>query len=574
MSNDDVCAEFARNFASLQIKYEELKAFHAESQQRCKTLTQKIEALTKDVADREQTIGELRHEKSELLLHRDRAAKATVAVEHLRGRLETQAKNFEDRELEHKHELAQLRAQLNDALTRVAHSSDHAAVAAVATQRVEIEERCAVVSSQLIEEKERAAQSQMAAVATVRDLSARNIELEQRMRALETELTSVRTRAQRASDTATEATLQRERVLLEKNAADAKAAMLARDVAQAHARLDERERAMELRVGEDRAAHERERDELQRLLADANGRVSELVAMRAQDSDRFAALQRAATAKLEAARAELEADLEAAAKAQHTAVEEAQRLKGRVHQERLEADEARAKLRHAEARVAALTNTLGATQAKLEATAQNEAWLVNERDRQASVAEQSQKRAEELAASLHKLQQRCDEGERLAMHLAEAQRDVEEGNEARERDQAAMRRVEQAYQAKLEAAKQDMKALKRRYTQALLKEERQKKLLLKALLEKEQAGSAGGNGAWPYAAMRLDDDAAAKTGAIDALALLRAQSEQARLFQERVRELNDPTARRSPSSSASGQQQQPSPDHHHPAPLGTTAVPL
>jgi chromosome segregation ATPase len=535
----DVCAEFAKNFATLQVKFEEMKVRYGDSQQRVRELQHRVENLTREVESRDEIIAGLKAERAELMVYRDRSTKATVAVEHMRGRLESQHKAAEDRELEHRHEIEQLRAQLNDALTRIARNGDHTAIMAVSTQKVEIEERCALVSSQLIMEKERAAQTQMAAIATVRDLASRNLELEQRLRALDSEVSMLRSKAQRATDQATEASLERERCAAENGSLHTKVNALQRDLASAHADRDDRERVLMNRLAEEKAEAERSRDEVLRQLADANQRISDLVTQRALDADRIAANQRAALAKLEAARNELEQDLEVATNARHQSIEENQRLKGRISQERAEGEELRAQLRSSESRVHALQQTVNSLQSRLEAAAQTEAWLATERDRVAAIADRNQKRCEELVAAQGAVEARLLDAERVALQLDDAKREIADMAAARERDASAVRQLEAQYAHKVDAVKAEAKALKRRYTQVLQKEERQKKVLLQALLEKEQASVMS---PLMTTSPHAFSAAAARSGAsgapVDTIALLREQSERARRFREEISHLD------------------------------------
>jgi hypothetical protein len=531
----DTYAEFSRNFATLEIKYDELTQRYAAECHRSGALVKDNERAAQAATKQGAEVRRLTAAVAEAQQYRERLSNASVAMEHLKGRLESARKAMTDRDMEHEHEVEQLRAQVKDLLCRVETNADAPLLHAVRQQKSEIEERCALVAGQLLEERERGNHQQLSAVTTLRDLNARNIELEQRCRSLDAEVTTLRTAGRRAADLANEAALDRERATLKASTAAMKLATAQQDVIAARTQLDEQAAAHDTALLSRTGEWDRERDAAQQQLEHANAALRDAVAKRACEAERVTALQRAAQSMADGVRDDMMGDVDAAQRGRGAALDEAQRHRVKVQQLAAELDAAKgAAARNETKRIAGeqLQHTL---QSRLEGSVQAEAWMTSERDRLQLVVEKATQRCSELAVAAQGADGTHMELERLRMQCAYLQKDLADAKTRAGQEAAATQRLEELYDARLAAARRDHKATRQDCRKQLAKEERQKRTLLCALLEKEQAASM-------VVGVQAAPHGAAVQGGLDALALLKAQSDAAQQFQERLTELQDPAA--------------------------------
>ncbi|RNF06042.1 golgi familyn subfamily A member 1 [Trypanosoma rangeli] len=335
------CTEFQENFASLNGKYnaaaQELQNARAANERLSKQLT-----VMREGEDRLQgTIRELKQELQEARAYKDRYLAANVSVEHLKGRLENARRAMADKMLEHEQQVEQLRGQIRDLLQRVSVFTDAQATQQLKKQVVELQERCAEQNGHLLEEKERGSQQLLTAHTALREQQARGLELEQRCRTLEAEITQMRSVVRRSADLQNEAAVAKEKSASEARRAVMQAESIATELRETQARLSAAAAVHVEELEAAKAAADAEASQLLERVSQLSAAVDDAVAARTAEQERYAALQRSVHERAEMARAEARLEVAALQKSLSEARAEAQQTAWRLEQTQMELEESR-----------------------------------------------------------------------------------------------------------------------------------------------------------------------------------------------------------------------------------------
>lgn len=491
MADDaEMIAQFAENFRKLEIKLASTEAERSEEQRKVHRLEQQLAAAH---AELERKDGELKHKSRELEdAHslKDRLFAQNVTIEHLKGRIESLKKAAADRESEHAVQIGQLQTHMHDLSSRLEFAKDSMTLAAVKQQHAETEERCALLASQAIDEKERAAQERSMVAVVVRDVQGRNMELETRCRGLETDLVTLRQAARKSLELQREDAAEKERALVDLAAALNQSAELKKRVSEAEAGFIAREGDLRAQLAARQREFEAERDNIVAQVTAANGRVAELDGLRANDAERLRVLQRQVASAADSVRAEITSELDGVRRSLLASKDEADRSRYRCQQLEQQLDATRRQLRDSDSRLASEQERGNALQIRAETAAGTEAWLGAERDRLADLVHRGEARIDELSKALHAAEAGRLEAQKLKVQLQFSQEETREALEDAQRSSNHLRRAQEAFEARVVAVRREAKEQQKAMNSVLKRQEKEKKRLLLAILEREQEEAA------------------------------------------------------------------------------------
>jgi chromosome segregation ATPase len=425
-------------------------------------------------------------ELEESLSLKDRLFAANVTIEHLKGRIESLRKAANDREQEFAVQMDQYQTHMKDLTSRLEFSKDSATVSALKSQHAETEERCAMLAAQAIDEKERAAQERSMVAVVVRDVQARNTELETRCRGLESDLANLRQAARKSLELQREVGADRDRLANELQTALNQIAEIKKRANESEANFISREGELRSIINNKARDHEAERDCLISQITAANNRVAELDSLRASDAERLRTLQRQVTSATDSVRTELSSEVDAVRRSLLASQDECQRAKWRLAQLEQQLETTRRTLRDAESKLAAETERNSSLQTKVESAAGTEAWLTAEKDRLSDLCHRTELRVEELSKALNQAEETRLEAQRLRVQLQYAQMETKEAREESDRAATNARRAQEAFTARLKVMQREQKEEKKVFVSALKKQKKDKEKLLLAILEREQ----------------------------------------------------------------------------------------
>jgi chromosome segregation ATPase len=532
------CATFQQNFAELEVQYGTLKAKYAAEVDRATRLKKQNDQAAESVEKLEVMVRELREQLAEAMQFRDRFNNATIVIEQLRGRIETSRKDVADTIMAHQHEVEQLRAQSRDLLRRIDVCGDSTQIAALKTQQRENDERCAAINAQRLEEKERHEQLIITAHSALREAQSRSIELEQRARSAEHEITQMKAALRRSMALQNDAAAQESKAQADMARAQDECRSLRNRNAELAERLlvADRQAAEELEAAQ-QAAEDEKAGLLQRI-SSLSAKLDDTVRQQTEELERFHALQRTIQRKVTAARDECQAEIDGLHKDKGALHEENLRLQWRVTQ--LEADQSRlvAEAQGSETRAGALEAQLFNLQAQLEKIVQSESWTSAERDRfQAQVAALTQQ-VNDATVLRRELDELSVEREKMAMEIRHRDADLVEAK--RQVDQAALhvRTIESSSQQKNEEMFRQLKEMRRHCKQSLARADGIRKKLVAALMLKESEIATLSKGSAAGATVDGLGPAVVRTSAdfngIDVLSLLSKQSADVATLQGRL----------------------------------------
>lgn len=483
---DQVIAEFVKNFRNMEIKLASVEAEKQEEQRKVNRLEHAFGALRSELERKDAELKQKTRELEEAHTLKDRLFASNVTIEHLKGRIESLKKAANDREQEHTTQMEQIQTHMKDLTSRLEFAKDSATVSALKSQHAETEERCAMLAAQAIDEKERAAQERSMVSVVVRDVQARNTELETRCRSLESDLANLRQAARKSLDLQREVGSDRDRMVHELQTAHGQIAELKRKLNETEAHFTSKEADLRSQLNNKIRDFEAERDNLVLQVTNANGRVAELDSLRAGDAERLRTLQRQITNAGDSIRSELSGEVDSVRRALLAAQDESQRAKWRVAQLEQQLESTRRSLRDAETKLASESERNASLQTRVESSAGTEAWLTAERDRLADLCHRTETRVEELSKALHHAEETRVEAQRLRVQLQFAQLETKEAREDADRVASNSRKAQEAFQARISVMKRESKEEKKALLSTLKKQEKDKKRLLLAILEREQ----------------------------------------------------------------------------------------
>lgn len=274
-------------------------------------------------------------------------------------------------------------------------------------------------------------------------------------------------------------------------------------------------------------------------LVDASKRVDDMSAQRAADAERFALLQRSVQARILAAKDEYQLELDSAQQARSAALSDCQRLQWKLTRAEQELEAARNECAQLNARNESSAAQILQLQGQLEAALQSASWSAAEKDRLNAQLQQLHQRLEESSATEKALEALTVEHERAMLQLQFAQAEHADTKRAAERLALASKCNEDAYNTRYSTIQHAMHDLKKRHKHETERMAREKQKLMALITERDQQLAAlAGSGriaANSEAAMlrQPQKNADVVTGCgLDAIAMLRAQSEAAQQVQD------------------------------------------
>ena len=537
MEEQELCTEFAKNFSALEVKFSTLQQQYRAQLDRCAQQDKQISLLGAELDRRDVELKRCMKDVDEANSLRERFHQANVAIEHLKGRMESSRQALVDKDAEHRQELEQLQSQLRDALSRIDLNTDAPMANALKGQKAELEERCALLNAQLLDISERHNHELLLSAHALRDAQARLTEAEQRCRSLDAEVTKLRAACKRQTDVATEAVMERDRLLVDHRSLVGQLEASRRN-AQAEAfQHEERLANAATALESQRGLWDAEREGLIQRINEAGERLQEVAQLRSVDQERFAAAQRQVQGKVDQARAEYESDLEAAVKAKHLASDESHRLRAKTQE--LTAELARANVAKGtlERKVTGLEAAVHGMQSRLDAAVQGEAWAMQERVRLDQVVAGLTQRVDELSSAELRCHQLDAEARKSAMQLEFSRSETNEAIRLKEMADASVQKMTALRDADFKAFRRELKTMHKVHRRATEKQDQQKRVLLLALADRSADEEVHHGVATTTANVNNNSDLPHCGGVsvdADPLMLLRAQNHAAGLFRDSV----------------------------------------
>ncbi|KAH9598286.1 hypothetical protein LSM04_009748 [Trypanosoma melophagium] len=532
------CAEFQENFASLNGKYNVVVQELQSEKEANERLRKQLESMRGSEEKLHETMRELKKELEEANTYKERYLASNVTVEHLKGRLENARRAVADKMLEQEQQLEQLREQNRDLLQRVGVCEDAGLTQRLRRQVSDLEARCAEMGGQLLEERERGGQQLLVAHTALREQQARLVELEQRGRALEAEIANMRSVVRRSAELQNDAAVARERAALETRRAAAQLAAAEsqrRDVESQRTQMAEAHAAetAELRAAATRAAAEatsRQRAltaDLDRLAAELRDTRAQLAEAERQANERVAATraaERVATAALQAQLTDARAEAQA------------QAAQLQIAQQQLQAAQREAQVqREVAQREAAAGEQL---RAKLDTNAQQQAWIVAQREHETAQLAAARRQVEQLQSAQREHEAAHDAAERLRLQLRFCEEELQEARRLADTADERVRDVEEAAERRLRAHRQELKEVKKQARADRSKADSVRRRLVQALLERDTVLPSQPLQQQQERVRDVTASYTPQTGGFDVLSVLRGQNEQAEALHHRIIELS------------------------------------
>ena len=540
------CATFQQNFAELEVQYGTLKAKYSAELDRSAKLKKLNDQAAETIEKLEAASRESREQLAEALQYRERYNNASVMIEQLRGRIETSRKDVADVIMSHQHEVEQLRAQSRDLLKRIEVCGDSGQVAVLKTQQREMEERCAVINAQRLEDKERHEQLLITAHSALRDVQSRNIELEQRCRSAEHEITQMKSALRRSMTLQNDAAAQEGKAQAEASQLHDECRSLKNQLSELNEKLRQAERQSAEDLASAQVAADDEKASLLQRISSLSSKLDDALAQQAVEAERYHTLQRTIQRKVSAARDECQCEIDGLHKAKGDLSEENQRLQWKIKQLEGEGAQISALLAQSESRVSTFETQRHHVQSQLEKLVQSESWTAAERDRlqvQVNMLTQQVTDASGLAKELEGL---SVEHEKLKLEIRYKEADLVDAKRQVEQAHLHVRTVESACQQKNEEMYRQLKEMRKHCKQSLARADGIRKKLVGALMQKE-VELASVSKAAAEGPMRDVSGAAAVSvrrsgdlSGIDVLSLLKAQSADVATLQGKLSSLTLP----------------------------------
>lgn len=480
------CSEFQENFSILRTKFsaqgEELK-LEVEAHQRTK---QKVLDLEMRDAKRNKTVEELQEELNCASVFKTKYLEANLLVESLKLDLEKSRRDIADTREEHEQEVKQLKDQLSDLEKRLSTATCSLRTKELQKQVLELEEKCTVVKAQLLEERATSDQQILSAQSALREQQARNLELEQRSRSMETELTDIRATVRRSAKLQNDAALMRERLESAGAASQSCADDLRREVQELNVMIEQ----VKTEAESAQNAFKRSTDEERRVLTD---RVSSLTSMYqkamaelVEERDRVSSLHSEVQRSAQLAREEAMTEALALRKGMGLLKEDLQREHFTVEQleENIEAN--RQLLENEEGKNAALVQQQKQLQVQLDAALQREAWALSEKRHSEERLASVQRQVEEMSEKVRRTEHLGMEVERFQMQLKFGEDELNQSQRYVHQLESKLHDVEEAATQRIQSSKKEIRHLRKQVQMVEAKADSLRRKLLRALVEKEQ----------------------------------------------------------------------------------------
>lgn len=531
------CTEFQDNFTILSGKYGALSQQLANEKDETEQLRRKLEEAARREEQSEEHLRALRRDLEEAGEVRAKLSAATIELEHMKSRLQHASRGVTDTLAEHSQEVEQLKGQIKDLLQRIELAADGTRVEELNKQIVELEGRAATANAALLEEKERFSQQLLVAHSALREQQARNLELEQRYRAMESEVTEMRAAVRRSAELQNDAALLKERHATEASLAQREANSLRQELQQVRAQLASQRERHEEALDSERRSGAHDKAATRSRIATLSASLSAAQAAAETEHHRYTELLRTTQQQIDNARDEEAVELTALRRALTEAKEETRRTQYRCDCLRDELDAACKGQQQLQAAKDALQAQVDASARQLAAGAQQEAWLTAERTHVGEQLAATQRRVEELSTALQQQERVTLDLERSRMRVEMLESEVQETRRAAREAEGRVQDVEEAAAQRLHGLRQQLKAchkhikLEREANHAL------RKRLVQAVAERE---------AQLYGPMPSGERVQPPCGAAaadsrpvsDVIGLLKRQNEDAERLHSRVMELS------------------------------------
>lgn len=535
------CSEFQENFSILNAKFNALTEELSHERERNERAQKAITELEKKDEHKSKIIADLQEQLDQANGFRNKYLEATITIESMKSKLEIAKRGIDDNAAEHLQKIEQLNAQLEDMQKRLSTAGNTTRVQELQKQVQELEERCALQNGALSEVREQSGQKILSAHTALREQQSKNLELEQRLRAMETDMNDMRSALRRSVALQNEAALLKERLESDSGASKLCVEDLRREVREYRLKMEkmreEHERNAEVAC---RAAEEDKRvlvDRVATLTSNYNRTIAEL----SHEKDRVAEVQRDAERRVQLAREEGLTEISALRRGMGLLKEEIQRDKLELRQLQEDVEAARRATANEEERNAILQQEHQQLMIQLDSAVQQEAWATSEKRHTEERLAVLQRHADDLAETA-KGRENCEvELERLRMMVKFREDEVHELHRLNQQLESKLHDVEKASSEKIHSAKREARHFRKQLKTEEAKSDSLRQKLLRALVDKEQELSMGKVVAAHYesAANILPHLPAAPLhgNGCDVIDLLRSQSERAAKLNERLTQL-------------------------------------
>lgn len=420
---ESVCSEFAKNFSALSLRYETQRQELCTAVERQDKTQKELESAMEEIHRLENVKKDLEKEVTECQTFKERYYSSVVALEHLKGRVESSRKALGEKEAEHQQELEQLRNQKQDLLRRIESNEPAVQLLSVKSQRGELEEHCAVLNGKLLEERERANQQVMTSNAALRDLQAHCLELEQRCRHLEAEITSQRNASRRYQEVRFELQEQNEKLQQESTRSLLSIGFLQQEITALRGQFSKFEADFATQLEDHSSKATSEKNALLVRVSTLSSTVQELTLEKESLMEKLTRVTHTQHQKVLAARTDISSELESNQKLITELKDENQRLRQRVRTLERESAECGSTLLEKDKRISGLEEAKRVLTSQLDVAQHQNGWAVAERDRFASqlqTMEQIMKEKDELSARYEQLTGEFDKLQ-IRLGVSEAQ---------------------------------------------------------------------------------------------------------------------------------------------------------
>ncbi|KAG5465636.1 hypothetical protein CUR178_00344 [Leishmania enriettii] len=539
------CTEFQENFSALTGKYNALSREFKNIKALCERKQQQLdEAAAREEQQRKQLL-EVRREAEDAAGFRERYRAATVTIEHLKSQVASAQQSAVDASLEHDQEVQQLKHQLEDMIRRVETASDGQRLRESQRQALELEERCATINAQLLEDRERHSQQQLTAHNALRELQSRHLELEQRYRAMEADVTEMQAAVRRSTELQNEAVLLKERYATAATVAQHQAEELRADAEEVRRRLAQLKEDHQAQMGQLAEDVAKERDELQERVVSLTADLAAAQSSLAEERALYRKMQASADEQVMHVRNACIVEASALRRAHAALKEENTRLQWRLEKMDGELRDGQEALQAVQARHDSLTAKLQQSQSQLDTAAQQEAWLTCEKQNVTDQLAVARQQLEMLNKELMDHEEVKLQVQQLTMRLANVAEEVQSHRHAALVCESQLRDAKEASALKVRELRRELKAYKRQCAKEAARADSLRRKLVTALVEKEaklyQASQVAGR------AIALAEGESATipvSGAVphgstcgDVISMLRSQSQQAEELHTRLVQL-------------------------------------
>lgn len=479
------CAEFQENFSTLTGKYNALSLELKNTKAVCERKQRQLDEVAAREEQQRKEILELKKEASDAAGLRERHHAATIAMEHLKSQVASAHQSALDASLEHEQEVQQLKQQLEDMIKRVETAADGQRLREARRQTLELEERCATMHAQLLEDRERHSQQLMTAHNALREQQSRNLELEQRCRAMEADVAEMRAAVRRSTELQNEAALLKERYSTAATVAQHQVEELRAEAEEARRRLAQLKadhQAQMAQVAQDAAEV---REELHERVASLTADLATAQNNLAEERSLYRKMQASAEEQVTQARNASVVEASALRRAQAALKEENTRLQWRLEKMDDELREGQQALQALQTRHDSLAAKLQQSQSQLDTAAQQEAWLTCERQSIADQLAVARQQLDALNKALMNHEEVTLQVQQLTMRLAIATEEAQSHRHAALLCESQLRDVEEVSALKVRELRRELKAYKKQCTNEAARADRLRRKLMTTLVEKE-----------------------------------------------------------------------------------------